>query len=84
MIRDRAVITRTLKVYHDVLAETCSETPGLSVWLRDDTEGLAVLLDRACAMVGLPRAEFDAALREDHSLRELHRLALDDVLLEQE
>ncbi|APR87227.1 hypothetical protein A7982_12576 [Minicystis rosea] len=83
MITDRAAITRTIKVYHDVIADTCLHTPGLSSWLRDDAESLGALLDRACAIVGLPRAEYDAALREDLSLRELQRLALDDVLLEQ-
>ena len=83
MITDRAAVTRTIKVYHDVIADACLQKPGLSAWLRDDVEGLGELLDRACALSGLPRAEYDAALREDHALRELQRLALDDVLLEQ-
>ncbi|MFT3769342.1 MAG: hypothetical protein QM820_28220 [Minicystis sp.] len=83
MRTDRAAITRTIKAYHDVVAHRCAEQPGLAVWLRDDVEGLAELLSHACAEVGVPRADYEEALCEDPSLRELQKLALDEVLLEQ-
>ncbi len=78
---DRPAVVLTIRVYRDTIVDVCAFDPWMARRvLADDAAVLDELLDLACAKTGLPRADYEEALRADWALLDLQRLSLREIV----
>jgi hypothetical protein len=76
-------VVRTIRVYRETIVDVCAYDPWMAMRVQaDDAAALDDLLDLACARTGVPRVDYEAAIRADLQLLELQRLSLREVVAE--
>jgi hypothetical protein len=79
---EREHVITTIRVYRDTVFEVCVRDAQWAARARTgDPDVLGELLERACEATGLARAAYEIAVRDDPSLRELQRFALDEIFI---